>query len=138
MIKKRKLTLMQLSTMDSFLADVNVYMRRHKSALFRTQFRLKTVNYHLFSHGDVSYRFNGKNDNIVLEFEIIHRYFFLFLHKNISCTKVRVPTTYILVKIYPLTRFDVYETLCPQQMLVHKGGQIKNWSGECKDIIPTK
>ena len=29
------------------------------------------------------------------------------------------------------TRFDVYETLCPQQMLVHKGGQIKNWSGEC-------
>ena len=36
------------------------------------------------------------------------------------------------------TRFDVNETLCPQQMLVHKGGQIKNWSGECKDIIPTK
>ena len=36
------------------------------------------------------------------------------------------------------TRFDVYETLCPQQMLVHKGGQIKNWSGECRDIIPTK
>ena len=36
------------------------------------------------------------------------------------------------------TRFDVYETLCPQQMLVHKGDQIKNWSGECKDIIPTK
>ena len=36
------------------------------------------------------------------------------------------------------TRFDVYETLCPQQMLVHKGGQIKNWSGKCKDIIPTK
>ena len=34
--------------------------------------------------------------------------------------------------------FDVYETLCPQQMLVHKGGQIMNWSGECKDIIPTK
>ena len=36
------------------------------------------------------------------------------------------------------TRFDVYETLCPQQMLVHKGGQIENWSGECSDIIPTK
>ena len=35
------------------------------------------------------------------------------------------------------TRFDVYETLCPQQMLVHKGGQIKNWSGESRDIIPT-
>ena len=36
------------------------------------------------------------------------------------------------------TRFDVYETICPQQMLVHKGGQIKNWSGECRDVIPTK
>ena len=36
------------------------------------------------------------------------------------------------------TRFAVYETLCPQQMLVHKGGQIKNWSGEYRDIIPTK
>ena len=35
------------------------------------------------------------------------------------------------------TRFDVYETLCPQQMLVHKGSQIKNWSGECRDVIPT-
>ena len=33
------------------------------------------------------------------------------------------------------TRFDVYETLCPQQMLVYKGGQIKNWRGECRDKI---
>ena len=29
------------------------------------------------------------------------------------------------------TRIDVYETLCPKQMLVHKGGKIKNWAGEC-------
>ena len=35
------------------------------------------------------------------------------------------------------TRIDVYETLCPQQMLVHKGGQIKNWVGECRDVTPT-
>ena len=34
MIKKIKLTLMQCSTMDSFSADVNVYMPRHKSVLF--------------------------------------------------------------------------------------------------------
>ena len=27
------------------------------------------------------------------------------------------------------TTFDLYETLYPQQMLVHTGGQIKNWSG---------
>ena len=36
------------------------------------------------------------------------------------------------------TRIDVYETLCPQQMLVHKGGKIKKWGGECRDVTPTK
>ena len=36
------------------------------------------------------------------------------------------------------TRIDVYETLCPQQMLVHKGGKIKNWGGEFRDVTPTK
>ena len=36
------------------------------------------------------------------------------------------------------TRIDVFETLCPQQMLVHKGGKIKNWGGECRDVTPTK
>ena len=36
------------------------------------------------------------------------------------------------------TRIDVYETLCPQQMLVHKGGKIKNWGGECRGVTPTK
>ena len=29
------------------------------------------VNYRLFSHVDVSYKFNGKNDKVVLEFRII-------------------------------------------------------------------
>ena len=29
------------------------------------------VNYRLFSHADVSYRFNGENDNVVLEFSLI-------------------------------------------------------------------
>ena len=32
------------------------------------------------------------------------------------------------------TRFDVYETICPKQMLVHKG----NCRGEYRDVIPTK
>ena len=39
---------------------------------------------------------------------------------------------------FTITRFDVYETLCPQQMLVNKGGQTKNWSVACRDVIPTK
>ena len=34
------------------------------------------VNYCLFSHGDVSYRFNGKNDNVVLEL------IFIFMNMN--------------------------------------------------------
>ena len=33
------------------------------------------ANYRLFSHGDVFYRFNGKNDNVVLESMIIQNYF---------------------------------------------------------------
>ena len=42
-------------------------------------------------------------------------------------------------KVYNIkTRIGVYETLCPQQMLVHKGGKIKNWGGECRDVTPTK
>ena len=54
--------------MDLFSTDVNVYMRRHKSYFFATI--SLNWNYGLFTHSDVSYRFNGENDNIVLEFGI--------------------------------------------------------------------
>ena len=42
------------------------------------------------------------------------------------------------MEISSQTRIDVYETLCPQQMHVHKGGKIKNRGGECRDVTPTK
>ena len=42
------------------------------------------------------------------------------------------------IKAKKTTRIDVYETLCPQQMLVRKDGKIKNWGGECRDVPPTK
>ena len=42
------------------------------------------------------------------------------------------------ITVVLITRIDVYETLCPQQMLVHKGGKIKNWGGECRNVTPTK
>ena len=45
-------------------------------------------------------------------------------------------TLYNLKNKKTTTRFDVYETLCPQQVIVHKGGQIKHWDGECRDIKP--
>ena len=35
---------------------------------FLTRVILFTVNYCLFANGDVSIRFNGKDDNVVLEF----------------------------------------------------------------------
>ena len=54
--------------MDSFSSDVNVYMRSQKHAISHAiSF---AVNYGLFAHGDVSYRFNGINDNFVLELKI--------------------------------------------------------------------
>ena len=30
------------------------------------------------------------------------------------------------------------ELMFMKQMLVHKGGKIKNWGGECRDVTPTK
>ena len=47
-------------------------------------------------------------------------------------------TSLFCIPVQKKTRIDVYETLCPQQMLVHKGGKIKNWVGECRDVTPTK
>ena len=61
----------------------------------------------------------------------IHICFFVEFIKNMHI----YPSPKIKKKI---TRIDVYETLCPQQMLVHKGGKIKNWGGECRDVTPTK
>ena len=52
-----------------------------------------------------------------------------------SCTS-SLPARMMMIQ--SKTRIDVYETLCPQQMLVHKGGKIKNWGGECRDVTPTK
>ena len=54
--------------MDSFSADVNVYMQSQKRPLSHAM--SLAVNYRFFSHRDVSYRFNGKNDNVLFEFWI--------------------------------------------------------------------
>ena len=67
-------------------------------------------------------------------------------HKHTGVDRLRIKTMckklifwgFIYSVKITRTRFDVYETLCPQQMLVHECGQIKNWSGECRDVIPTK
>ena len=51
------------------------------------------VNYRFFSHRDVSYRFNGKNDNVLLEFPIVDRYLCYFCFKLI----IKVPNTYLFM-----------------------------------------
>ena len=56
----------------------------------------------------------------------------------ISVSNLKYMFFNIKYRMYFETRIDVYETLCPQQMLVHKGGKIKNWGGECRDVTPTK
>ena len=63
---------------------------------------------------------------------IVNRHFFCKFATDIrSLIDVRIQFLFNILG----TRIDVYETLCPQQMLVHKGGKIKNWGGEC---TPTK
>ena len=65
------------------------------------------------------------------------------VHVQVKCMQ-RLGSEAIRTQIQPskekqeITRIDVYETLCPQQMLVHKGVKIKNWDGECRDVTPTK
>ena len=62
MIKKDNVSTSQRFSMDSFSSAVNVCMRPHKPRSFpRSSF---TVNFHLFTHSDVSYRFDGENDNV--------------------------------------------------------------------------
>ena len=56
--------------MDSFSADVLKYLHATSQKRTLSHALSLAVNYRLFSHGDVSYRFNGKNDNVVLEFKI--------------------------------------------------------------------
>ena len=54
--------------MELFSANVKVYKRRHKSALFLTQFCSLWIIVYL--HSDISYKFNGENDNFVLECQV--------------------------------------------------------------------
>ena len=58
---------MQRSTMDSFSVDLCKCLDATSQKRPLSHAILLAVNYRLFSHGDVSYRFNGKNDNVVLE-----------------------------------------------------------------------
>ena len=65
-------------------------------------------------------------------------YLFLKVEEKQGLIRNAPPSTLFGFQKEMKTRIDVYETLCPQQMLVHKGGKIKNWGGECRDVTPTK
>ena len=49
--------------------EAHIYIRRHQGAKFE-HFNVSNVIYHEFSHGAVSYTFDGENVNVMLEFEI--------------------------------------------------------------------
>ena len=57
--------------MDSFLADMNVYVRQKR---LLTRVILFTVNYCLFANGDYCITFSGKDNNVMLEFLVEERF----------------------------------------------------------------
>ena len=50
----------------------HVYMQHHQDPKVK-HFDVSNVIYHKFSHGAASYRLNGKNFNVMLEFSILLR-----------------------------------------------------------------
>ena len=69
MIQKGNATFLQRFPKDDFVSDIDRRKFLHatsSNALFRTHYVGKMIC-HKFSHGDVSYRFNGKNVNVMLE-----------------------------------------------------------------------
>ena len=70
MIQKGTATLLQRFSKDYFAADIdrsNCLHATSSNALFYTHY-VGNMIYHKFSHDDVSYRFNGKNVNAMLEY----------------------------------------------------------------------
>ena len=63
--------------------EVNVYNATSSNALFCTHY-VNNVIYHKFSHSDVSYRFNGNNVNVMLQFNFLYVYLFscIYMVKN--------------------------------------------------------
>ena len=70
MIQKGNATLLQRLPKDYVAADVdrnNCSHARSSNALFCTHY-VDSVFYHKFSHNDFSYRINGENVNVMLEY----------------------------------------------------------------------
>ena len=73
MIQKGNATLLQRFPKDYFAEDVNgskCLNATLSDALFCMHYVGKVI-YHKFSHSDVSYRFNGKNVNVMLRIPYI-------------------------------------------------------------------
>ena len=70
--------------------DMNVYVQHHKNATLHAFYILFTVNYCLFANCDVSIRFNGKDDNVVLEFNFLYiwKVKFCYSMSKMACESV--------------------------------------------------
>ena len=72
MIKKSKCDVIATFSKGYFAVDINRSKCLHATSskvLFCTHY-ISNVIYHIFSHNDVSYRFNGENVNVMLELQI--------------------------------------------------------------------
>ena len=74
LIQEGNETLLRHFPKDFFAADIDRSKCLHamsSNALFCTHY-IGNMIYHKFSHDDVSYRFNGENVNVMLEFNILY------------------------------------------------------------------
>ena len=55
--------------MKRMSTEAQVYMQSHQGAKVK-HFDVSNVIYHKFSHGAVSYKLNGENVNVMLEFAL--------------------------------------------------------------------
>ena len=88
MIQNGNATLLQRFPKDYFAADVD-----RSKCLYATSFNalfcmhyVGNVIYHKFAHGDVSYRFNGKNIKVMLEYMSRAKRICVFEHSLMTST----------------------------------------------------
>ena len=101
--------------------------------LFKDGFKVSMVR------TDRGIEFRSKEVTAYLKSQNVHHFYALNTETKTNYAERLIKTIkHNLFRYMMITRIDVYETLCPQQMLVHKGGKIKNLGGECRDVTPTK
>ena len=105
MIQKGNATLLQRFPKDYFASDVDRSKCLHatSSNAFFCMYYICNMFYHKLSHNAISYRINGKNVNVMLEFKIITAVFsgirifrILKIHLILICVTICIKWLYCL------------------------------------------